>query len=120
MDFIVFMICSHFLTSEDRLELERCVRRRREDHGIARRANATLLLDKGKSCAVIAEFLYLDDDTIRGWYKAYRQEGWEALAINGWQGSLATLNISLGILHLRRRGMNHLSVSKPILRFKTI
>jgi hypothetical protein len=35
------------------------VRRHVEEHGIARRANAILLLDKGKSCAEIAEFLHL-------------------------------------------------------------
>ena len=33
----------------------------REEYGIARLTNAILLLDKGKSCAEIAEFLYLDD-----------------------------------------------------------
>ena len=41
--------------------------------GIARRANAMLLLDDGESCTQIAKFLYLDDDTIRGWYEAYRR-----------------------------------------------
>ena len=74
------MIEAGFLSGGEREELERCVRRQREDHGIARRANALLLLDDGKSCVQIAEFLYLDDDTIRGWYKAYRQDGWDALA----------------------------------------
>ena len=49
-----------FLSSAERLELEVCVRSQREDHGVARRANAILLLDDGKSCQVIAEFLYLD------------------------------------------------------------
>ncbi|MCP5086563.1 MAG: IS630 family transposase [Rhodobacteraceae bacterium] len=80
------MIRANFLSSDERFELERCVRRQREDHGIARRANAILLLDKGKSCAEIAEFLYLDDDTVRGWYKSYRHNGWEDLALDGWQG----------------------------------
>jgi len=28
----------------------------------------------------------LDDDTIRGWYKSYRQDGWDALAFDGWKG----------------------------------
>ncbi len=42
------------------------MRSHRADHGVARRANAILLLDDGKSCQAIAEFLYLDDDTIRG------------------------------------------------------
>jgi len=80
------MIRPGFLSSADRIELEACVRRQREDHGIARRANAILLLDDGESCAWIAKFLYLDDDTIRGWYKSYRQDGWDALAFDGWKG----------------------------------
>ena len=80
------MICPGFLSAAERLELEACVRRQREDHGIARRANAILLLDDGESCAQIAKFLYLDDDTIRGWYKTYRQDGWDALALDGWKG----------------------------------
>jgi len=80
------MIKPHFLSASDRLELESCVRRQREDHGIARRANALLLLDDGDSCAQIAKFLYLDDDTIRGWYKQYQNEGWESVAYDGWKG----------------------------------
>ena len=80
------MIRPDFLSPTERLELEACVRSQREDHGIARRANALLLLDDGKSCQVIAEFLYLDDDTIRGWHKTYRENGWDALAVDGWKG----------------------------------
>jgi transposase len=86
MDSIFEMISSNFLSPSDRLELESCVRCHRENHGISRRANALLLLDKGKSCAVIAEFLYLDDDTVRGWYKTYRAQGWEVLTTDGWKG----------------------------------
>jgi len=78
------MVRPGFLSSTDRLELEACVRRQREDHGIAHRANAILLLDYGQSCALIARFLYLDDDTIRGWHKTYLQDGWNALAFDGW------------------------------------
>ena len=80
------MIRRGFLSSTARLELEACVCSHREDHGIARRANAILLLDDGESCTQIAKFLYLDDDTIRGWYKSYRESGWEALAVDGWKG----------------------------------
>jgi transposase len=80
------MIRPGFLTSSERLELVACVRSHREDHGVARRANAILLLDDGKSCQAIAEFLYLDDDTIRGWYKTYREGGWDALSTDGWKG----------------------------------
>lgn len=60
------MIHPGFLLPTERLELEACVRRQREDHGIARRANAILLLSDGKSCQGISEFLYLDGDTTRG------------------------------------------------------
>ena len=31
-----------------------------------------ILLDDGKSCQEISDFLYLDEDTIRGWFKSYR------------------------------------------------
>ena len=50
------MIHAGYLSSAERLELEACVRRQREDHGIACRPNAILLLDDGKSCKAIAEF----------------------------------------------------------------
>ena len=80
------MIRPGFLSPAERRELVACVRSQREDHGIARRANAILLLDDGKSCLAIAEFLYLDDDTIRGWYNTYHESGWDGLAFDGWKG----------------------------------
>lgn len=75
-----------FLSSSERAALISCVRSHREDHGVARRANAILLLDDGESCAQIAKFLYLDDDTIRGWYRTYQEGGWDAVSIDGWKG----------------------------------
>jgi len=45
-----------FPSSADRIELKAGLRRQREDHGIAGRANAILLLDDGESCARIANF----------------------------------------------------------------
>lgn len=80
------MIRSSFLCSLDRRELLACVKRQREAHGVARRANALLLLDDGKSCAEVAEVLYLDDDTVRGWHRQYLSEGWEGVAYAGWLG----------------------------------
>ena len=80
------MIRPGFLSPSERRALEACVRRQREDHGVARRANAILLLDDGESCVQIAKFLYLDDDTVRGWYKTYRETGWDALSADGWRG----------------------------------
>ena len=80
------MIRSNFLTTADRLELLSCVKRQREDHGVARRANALLLLDTGMSCVQIAKVLFLDDDTVRSWHKQYLAEDWEAVAYDGWKG----------------------------------
>ena len=71
-DSVKGMIRFGFLSSAERLEHEACVRSQREDHGIARCANAILLLDDGKFCQVIAEFFYLDDDSICGWYRDSR------------------------------------------------
>ncbi len=86
------MIRSTFLTARQRDELEQIVRRPSEDHGVARRANAILLLDDGKSCAQIAEFLYLDDDTIRTWHKHYMSGGWDELEMFDWKGGMPHLN----------------------------
>ena len=43
------MIQHGFLSSSECLELEACLRRQREDHGTARRANAVLLLAMGRA-----------------------------------------------------------------------
>ena len=43
-----------------------------ESLGVARRANAVPLLDKGWSRAEVSEALYLDDDTVRAWLKRSR------------------------------------------------
>ena len=48
---------ANFLFLEDRRERLACVTRQREDHGVAWRANALLLLDDGKSCVEIAQVL---------------------------------------------------------------
>jgi transposase len=86
------MIEPRFLSPAQRAELVQIVRRPSEDHGVARRANAILLLDDGKSCAVIAEFLYLDDDTVRNWHKHYQSGGLDRLTTFDWKGGLTFLN----------------------------
>jgi hypothetical protein len=45
-----------------------------------RRANALLLLDDGMSCTAIAKVLLLNDDTIRTWYRLYREDWIKGLA----------------------------------------
>ena len=81
------MIRPGFLSNSERKQLTAYTRNQCEAHGVARRANAILLLDDGENCVQIAKFLYLDDDTIRNWYKCYRQNGLEELFVNGWKGS---------------------------------
>ena len=86
------MIRANFLTSERRDELEQIVRRPSEDHGVARRANAILLLDDGWSCAQVGKALYLDDDTVRSWHKHYLSGGLDELTMFDWKGGLSFLN----------------------------
>ena len=81
------MIRPNFLTTADRLELLSCVKRQREDHGVARRANALLLLDDGMSCSQIAKVLFLDDDTVRSWHKQYLRTGKPSPTMGGKAGS---------------------------------
>ena len=88
------MIRPNFLTASDRLELLSCVKGQREDHGVARRANALLLLDDGMSCAQIAKVLFLDDDTVRSWHKQYLAEDWKAVAYDGWKGGQSRMTIA--------------------------
>ncbi|MEH6829462.1 MAG: IS630 family transposase, partial [Sulfitobacter sp.] len=88
------MIHPGFLSSSDRMELEACVRRQREDHGIARLANAIPLLDEGKSCQEIADFLYLDGNTIRGWHKTHVRDCQDALGFDGWKGGQSRMTLA--------------------------
>ncbi|WP_236940017.1 helix-turn-helix domain-containing protein [Falsihalocynthiibacter arcticus] len=88
------MIRPNFLTTADRLELLSCVKRQREDYGVARRANALSLLNDGMSCAQIAKVLFLDDDTVRSWHKQYLAEDWEAVAYDGWKGGQSRMTIA--------------------------
>ena len=85
------MIRSGFLSVQDRKELLGCVKSQTEEHGIARRANALLLLDEGKPCTAIAKVLYIDDDTVRCWHKQYVQGGWEFVVTNDWQGGTSRM-----------------------------
>jgi len=86
------MIRSKFLNARQRNQLEQIVRRPSEDHGVARRANAILLLDDGWSCEHAGKALYLDDDTIRTWHKHYMSGGWDELEMFDWKGGVPHLN----------------------------
>ncbi len=63
-----------------------------ETHGVARRANAILLLDDGWNCAKVAEALYLDDDTVRTWFKRYQAGGLDEMKVFDWKGRSGDLS----------------------------
>jgi transposase len=73
------MIRGGFLSPAQRLELMALLRDGHTEQRLARRANAMLLLDRGWNCERVAEALYLDDDTVRGWHKTYDDSGLEGL-----------------------------------------
>jgi len=60
----------NFLSPADRAILVEIARDGLEEHRIARRANAILLLNNGWSYADVAEALFVDDSTIRGWVRS--------------------------------------------------
>jgi transposase len=87
------MIRGGFLDPESRRDLIELARDGSVAHRLARRANALVLLDDGISCAVIGKMLLLDDDTIRGWYQLYREDGIEGLADFGHEGGVCRLTV---------------------------
>ena len=67
-----------------------------EEHRIARRANAILLLDDGMRFDDVAKALYIDDSTVRGWLKEFQEGGVEAIVLfdlKGGTGRLSPLQI---------------------------
>ncbi|MGC8535654.1 MAG: helix-turn-helix domain-containing protein, partial [Rhizomicrobium sp.] len=86
------MIRGGFLDPESRKDLIELARDGSAAHRLGRRANALVLLDDGLSCEAIAKVLLLDDDTIRTWYRLYREDGIEGLVSFGYEGSACLLN----------------------------
>ena len=85
------MIWAGFLSEAERQTLVGLARNGLAEHRIARRANAIVLLDIGWSCAKVASALLLDDDTVRGWYRAYESDGLNGLSSFGHEGSACRL-----------------------------
>jgi transposase len=69
------MMGGGFLDEASRRELIRLARSGLAEHRVARRANALVLLDRGMSCAAVAEVLLLDDDTVRSWLRLWQEQG---------------------------------------------
>jgi len=88
------MIRGGFLDPGTRQDLIALVRDGKAEMRLGRRANALLLLDDGMSCEAVAKVLYLDDDTIRYWYKLYQEKGLSWLADFGYKGRACELTAS--------------------------
>ncbi len=81
------MITGHYLTPEQRQTLTEIVRKPTLSHGIARRANALLLLDLGMGCDEVGRVLFVSGDTVRGWHRDYTTVGLAKLLGFDWKGS---------------------------------
>lgn len=83
------------LLSEHSIETER---------RYADRIKTLLLLDDGLTYSEISRVLFLDESTIRRWFKMYKEEGLERLLNDNWQGAqrrLTELQERELLLHLR-------------------
>lgn len=80
-----------FLNNKQRTELQ--VEHRREDNArYADRIKAILLLDKGLSAARIAEYLLMDESTVRNYLRRYKNGGLDELCIDEYNGKSCLLN----------------------------
>jgi len=80
LDSIWGMIRGGFLSATERMELTALLRSGLEEHRVARRANAILLLDKWWNCESVADALFIDDDTVRKWHDLFAAAGVEGLS----------------------------------------
>jgi transposase len=90
----------NFLSAADRSDLMKIAKDGLEEHRIARRANALVLLDRGMKFEEVARVLLVDDSTIRAWLKAYDEGGVEDLVLFDLKGGSSALS-SLQIDELR-------------------
>jgi transposase len=86
------MIRGGFVSEEDRKALIALARDGSAAGRVTRRANALALLDGGMSCQEVAEVLFFDDDTIRGWYELFERSGIEGLTSFDMGGSSSKMS----------------------------
>lgn len=92
IDSISPMIRKRFLKECIRQELYALARDVSAQHGLARRANAIILLDRGMSATEVAAALLIDDDTVRRWHGLYQAGGVAELKRNNYEGSECLLS----------------------------
>ena len=86
------MVRAGSLSTTERAELIELARDGVVEHHLARRGNALVLLDRGMSCSQVGAVLLLDDDTVRTWFRLYREDGIEGLAGFGYEGGSCHLS----------------------------
>jgi transposase len=86
------MIRAGFLSPEDRAGLIALAWDGSAAHRLARRADALVLLDDGWSCEENGKVLFVDDDPIRSWFRLFEEDGIDALAGFGREGSACQLS----------------------------
>jgi transposase len=88
---VVVKTDANFLSKAERSELLKIARDGLEEHRIARRANALLVLDKGWSYGTVSEALLLDDSTLRLWRNAFAEGGVDNLIMFDLKGGFCAL-----------------------------
>ena len=86
------MVHAGFLSTTERAELIELARDGLVEHRLTRRGNALVLLDRGMSCSQVGAVLLLDDDTVRTWFRLYREDGIKGLAGFGYEGGSCHLS----------------------------
>ena len=82
----------NFLCKAEQTELVKIARDGLEEHRIARRANAIILLDRGMKFEEVAQVLLVDDSTVRAWRKAFDEGGVEAIIMFDLKGGFSPLS----------------------------
>jgi transposase len=113
------MIPDRFFTDGERLDLRERLRVGTQEHRVGRRINALLLLDQGMSCAEVGRVLFLDDDTIRDFYKLYSQGGIDAIEafdLKGGMGFLSTEHKEKVVDFVKENHPRHVGVVNAFIK----
>jgi transposase len=82
----------NFLSKTELADLEKIARDGLEEHRIARRANAIILLNRGMKFEDVAQNLLIDDSTVRAWLGAFEDGGVEAIVMFDLKGGFSPLS----------------------------
>jgi transposase len=81
------MIRPDFLDTNDRAALTKVAGAGKTEYRVVRRALMLLNLDRGLNCDSVAQFLQVDDETVRRCYKSYKKDGLKSIDFDDYKGS---------------------------------